>query len=64
MTTPNVVIIMARCSHSKQSFGIRMEEKFPSQWTADWAFAIKEAAAQHEGYDKSEIAGSFSLFVR
>ena len=61
MITPKVVIIMARCSHSKQSFGIRLEEKLTSQWMADWAFPIKEVAAKREGYDKSEIAGSFSV---
>lgn len=61
MTSPKVVIIMARCSHSKQSFGIRLEEKLTGQWTADWAFPIKEAGAKREGYDKSEIGGSFSL---
>lgn len=61
MITPKVVIIMARCSHSKQSFGIRLEDKLTGQWMADWAFPIKEAAAKREGYDKSEIAGSFSV---
>jgi hypothetical protein len=61
MITPKVVIIMAQCSHSKQGFGIRLEEKLTGQWMADWAFPIKEAAAKREGYDKSEIAGSFSI---
>jgi hypothetical protein len=61
MIAPKVVIVMARCSHSQQSFGIRFEQKLPNQWVADWAFAIKEAAAKREGYDKSEIAGSFGF---
>lgn len=61
MTNRNVVIVMARCCQSKQSFGIRLEEKIPSQWVADWAFRIKESTAKKEGYDKSEIAGSFSV---
>ena len=61
MITRKVVIIMARCSHSKQSFGIRLEDKLTGQWMADWAFPIKEAGAKREGYDKSEIAGSFSV---
>lgn len=58
---PNVVIVMARCAYSRQAFGIRFEEKRRHQWTADWAFAIKEAAAKREGYDKGEIIGEFSL---
>jgi hypothetical protein len=61
MTNRNVVIVMARCTQSKQSFGIRLEEKISSQWVADWAFPIKESTATKEGYDKSEIAGSFLL---
>ncbi len=61
MTTPKVVIIMARCSKNKQSFGIRLEEKLPGEWIADWAFAIKESVAKREGYEKSEITGSFLI---
>jgi hypothetical protein len=61
MSTSKVVIVMAKCSHSKQSYGIRFEQKLPHQWVADWAFAIKEAAAKREGYDRSEIMGSFSF---
>jgi hypothetical protein len=61
MITPKVVIIMARCSRSKKSFGIRMEDKLAGQWSADWAFAMKEDAAKREGYDKSDISGNFSI---
>ena len=57
---PKVVIVMARCSQSKQNFGIRFEErKRPGEWAADWAFAINAASAKREGYDRGEIAGSF-----
>jgi hypothetical protein len=58
---PNVVIVMARCSRSGQGFGIRFEEKARSQWIADWAFAIKEAVARKEGYDRGEITGTFGF---
>lgn len=61
MTTPNVVIIMAKCSQSKQNFGIRMEKTLTGQWMANWAFAIKEAKAKRESYDKSDISGSFLI---
>ena len=52
---------MARCSHSKQSFGIRMEEKIVDNWAADWAFPMKESVAKKEGYDNTQITGSFSV---
>lgn len=57
----NVVIVMARCTRGKQSFGIRLEEKTPRQWVADWAFPIKETLASKEGYGRSEISGGFML---
>lgn len=54
-----VVIIIARCSHTKQAFGIRFEEKAKGQWIADWAFAVKETYASKEGYDRNTIIGTF-----
>lgn len=58
---PNVVILMARCEHTGQSFGVRMEEKARGRWVADWAFALKETAAKREGYDQTQINGSFAF---
>ena len=58
---PDVVVVMARCSQTRQGFGIRFEEKAPGQWIADWAFAIKEAVARKEGYDCGEITGAFGF---
>ncbi len=60
-TSPNVVIVMARCGRTRQSFGIRLEEYAPRQWGADWAFAVKEDAARREGYDRAVISGSFGF---
>ena len=57
----NIVIVMSRCSRSKAGFGIRIERKPNNQWLATWAFAIKEGIAKKEGYDKSQINGSFAL---
>ena len=57
----NVVIVMSRCSSTKQAFGIRFEEKSQGRWIADWAFVIKEASAKKEGYDRSEIRGTFGF---
>jgi len=58
---PNVVIVMARCSRSRQGFGIRFEEKVRGRWIADWAFAIKETLARREGYDRGTISGAFGF---
>lgn len=58
---PNVVIAVARCSRTKQLFGMRFEETFPRHWTGDWAFSIDASSASKEGYDTNEIAGSFSF---
>lgn len=57
----NVVIVMARCSRIRQSFGIRFEEEAPDHWIADWAFSIKETSAKREGYDQNEIRGVFGF---
>lgn len=74
---PNVVIVMARCSHNKGYFGVRFEEnKVGDQglpfrlhlnpkrlWVADWAFAIESEVGRKEGYDKSEIRGTISMGI-
>ena len=59
--TPNVVIVMARCSRGEGSFGIRFEEKALGEWIGDWAFAMKEASAKREGYDRGEIRGGLAF---
>jgi hypothetical protein len=59
--TPNVVIVLAKCRKHKQPYGIRIEEKQPSVWLADWAFIIQENKARKEGYDRSEIQGTFGI---
>ena len=61
MSTPKVVIVIAQCQHAKQSYGIRLEAKAKNQWVGDWAFAIQTSVAQREGYDRSEISGSFGF---
>ena len=55
------VIVMARCNATSQNFEIRFEEKQEGQWTADWAFAVKEAYAKKEGYDDNTITGTFTF---
>lgn len=58
---PDVVIVMARCSQTGNSFGIRMEQKLPRIWLADWAFPLKEKTAHKEGYGRTEIKGIFGF---
>jgi len=58
---PHVRIVIGRCSNNGQSFGLRFEEQKHGQWLADWAFGIKEKSARKEGYDSSNIAGSFDF---
>ena len=58
---PNVVVVPAWCQQTRRLFGVRMEEKSPSHWEGTWAFAMKDKAAAREGYDKTELRGSFEL---
>jgi len=58
---PHVVIVLARCSRREASFGMRFEETLPGQWVVDWAFPVRESAAQREGYDRATIQGVFRM---
>ncbi len=57
----NVVIVMSRCCRTREGFGIRFEEKVRGQWSADWAFPVKETLAKKEGYDRAVIKGMIML---
>jgi hypothetical protein len=57
----NVVIVIARCHDTRETFGVRFEEKSQHRWVADWAFAIKDAVAKKEGYYQGEISGIFEF---
>ena len=50
-------IIVAKCSHTKNLFGIRVENK-NGVWHFTWAFKIGEQAAKNEGYDSNTISGT------
>jgi len=58
---PKVVIVVARCSQHRRDYGIRFEEVAAGQWGGTWAFALQAAAAQREGYDKTELRGTFGF---
>lgn len=61
---PNVEIVWARCRFNRQSFGMRFEEQGRGQWLADWAFPIKERAAQREQYSPAQITGAIGFDPR
>ena len=58
---PKVVVVIARCSRSRQGFGIRFEEKGKDHWIADWAFVIQEMLAGGEWYGRGDITGVFEV---
>lgn len=51
---------MATCCKSKKPFAIRAELQ-DKVWYFTWAFKIREDAAKHEGYDKTEVGGALGL---
>jgi predicted RNA-binding Zn-ribbon protein involved in translation (DUF1610 family) len=52
----NAKVIIARCSKTQKTFGIRIEER-GNGWVSTWAFPIDERKAKHEGYsDTSTVA--------
>jgi len=58
---PHVVVVTSRCRHSRQTFGVRVEEVKSQDWHATWAFAIKDDAAKREGYSKAILRGRFAI---
>jgi hypothetical protein len=53
-------VIMAKCPvKGNSSYGIRVEKR-GSDWVSTWAFAIDDARASREGFDKSDITGTFA----
>jgi hypothetical protein len=60
-TMPHVVIVVACCAQQRIDFGIRFEEFASDQWGGTWAFPIQLTAAQREGYDRTELRGTFGF---
>lgn len=50
-------VVMARCSHNHQPFGITMEKKADGAWHCLWAFKLSENAASAEGYSNEMVSG-------
>lgn len=58
---PHVVIVTGRCEQSHALFGIRFEEHTHNRWLGTWAFALKEATAKREGYERNRVNGRFGF---
>ena len=50
-------VILAKCVKTGRTYGIRVEKR-ENDWVRTWAFAIDEAKAKREGFDKNKIKGS------
>ena len=48
-------VILQKCTHTRKTFGIRVQEMEDGEWYRTWAFPIDEASAKREGYDASQI---------
>jgi hypothetical protein len=57
--TLNAKVILSRCSKTRKTFGIRIEER-RGDWVRTWAFPIDERKAKREGFDANTITGSMS----
>ena len=55
-----VAIVVARCCRTRAEFGMRYE-RFESTWVADWAFLLKPGTAKREGYENTQLNGTFQF---
>ncbi|WP_010260747.1 TerY-C metal binding domain-containing protein [Treponema primitia] len=53
----NAKVIIARCSKTKKTFGIRIEQR-QNDWVRTWAFKIDEKKAKHEGFHAGLVTGT------
>lgn len=49
-------VVMAKCTHSRECFGIRTEKK-GGAWHQTWAFKLSPQAASREGYAEEPVSG-------
>ncbi|MDR3303446.1 MAG: hypothetical protein LBS86_03450 [Treponema sp.] len=55
----NAKVILARCSKTRKTFGIRIEER-RGDWVRTWAFPLDERKAKREGFDAETVTGSMN----
>jgi hypothetical protein len=54
-------IVLARCSRTSNTYGMRFEETQPQVWTVTWAFPVDAAAAAREGYGGGGLRGRLAI---
>ena len=57
----DAVVVLCKCAKTHRTFGIRAEKTGRDHWDFTWAFPIKEAAAQREGYDRTKVGGEIDF---
>ena len=55
------VVVLAKCGNSHKTYVLRVEKTGRDKWLVTWAFPIKDAAAQREGYDKTTVKGNIEF---
>lgn len=53
--------ILARCSKTKESFGITVDPKGRNRFSLVWAFPINQHQAHKEGFDTKHVHGSITF---
>lgn len=48
-------VILQKCSRTRKTFGIRIQELEDGEWYRTWAFPIDDKSASREGYDTTQV---------
>lgn len=48
-------IILQRCTYTRKTFGIRVQQMEDGEWYKTWAFPLNEKTARKEGYGDEQI---------
>lgn len=56
-----VGIVAARCAATSRLFGIRFVSSSPESWLGEWAFDLLDDEGEREGYDRTELGGTFGF---
>ena len=54
-------VVLAKCSRSRKSYGIRIERRRDNIWYCTWAFPLSESGASNEGYGSTMISGRVEI---
>ena len=55
---PEATVALCKCGETHKIYGVRFEKIADRHWKYTWAFPMKEASAQREGYDATMITGA------